>query len=77
MMLTSLTPEERRTIYADAFLLWRRTEADWSPPPFTETARQPRAGTNAWRKDMYRRHAAKRRTEMLARKAKLRSAGLL
>jgi hypothetical protein len=75
-MTEPFTPEQHLAARAQAFLLWRRSEADWSPPPFTEPARQPRAGTNAWRKDMYRRHAAKRRTEMLARKAKLRSAGL-
>jgi hypothetical protein len=68
MMLTSLPLEQRTAIYADAFLRWRRSEEDWSPPPFHDAPqgcscrrcapvdREPRAGTEAWREGMHRRH---------------------
>lgn len=74
-MLTSLTPEERLAIYADAYLAYRREEADWSPTDATGTCRcercappkqRPQRGTEAWRRDKHRQHAtAKRRSATL------------
>lgn len=65
-MLTSLNPEEQRTVYAGAFLPYARELAGWSPPPLNEpgcrcarcapVGAKPHRGTEAWRKDSHQRH---------------------
>jgi hypothetical protein len=71
-MLESLPPEQRTAIYAGAFLLYARVQANWSPPPLAEPScrcdqcappppRKPLPGTSAWFADMHRRHGLHQR----------------
>jgi hypothetical protein len=71
MLLESLPPEQRTAVYAGAFLLWRRAEEDWSPPPYTDPqgcgcarcvpAVKPHHGTEAARQAMHHRHRVHQR----------------